>query len=453
MTFKRIFIILLLTISFATGLKSAKAQGFSEPIWLAEYWDNQYLHGSPEVVREENYIDYNWGDDSPDEDIDNDTFSARWTANVPFEAGTYSFNATSDDGVRVWVDGDLIINAWDDHEVETFSAIKWVSDGPHHVVVEYYEHDSGAIAQFWWAPAPPSDNQNWVGEYFNNIGLRGSPEIRREDANISFNWDGVSPALGVEQDTFSVRWNRTLNLPAGNYTFRLTTDDGARLWVNGRQLINAWYVQSPHTYQGNIYLAGGPIPVRLEYFNQSGGAFVQLTWSQTLDSPQLTQTWRGEYYDNINFIGGPEFVRQDAAIDFNWGLGSPDAAELGTDRFAVRWTRMLSLPAGRYQFNVTSDDGARLWIGDRLLIDGWRIQSPTSYSGQVTLSNQPVSIRMEYFEDRGGAVARLSWNRIDFTEQERPYTSDQLVFKQAIPSQSLARWPTVAKTEPNPPEQ
>src|SRR5690606_21566954 len=111
------------------------------------------------------------------------------------------------------------------------------------------------------------------------------------------------PAPGLDDDKFSVRWSRTLNLPAGTYTFRLTVDDGARLWVNGRRLIDGWRVQSPHTYQGDIYLPGGQVPVRLEYFNNLGGAFVQLTWSRTPGGPELTQQWRGEYYNGTDFVG------------------------------------------------------------------------------------------------------------------------------------------------------
>ena len=425
---KKILIILFLSLSLAVNLKPAKAQGSVDPIWLAEYWDNQDLSGSPEFVREENFIDYNWGDGSPHDDIDNDSFSARWTADVLFEAGTYSFNATSDDGVRVWVDGDLIIDAWYAHEMETFSVAKWVSDGLHHIVVEYYEEDGGAIMQLWWAPAPPTDNQNWFGEYFNNISLGGSPEVQREDSNISFNWDGVNPAPGVDEETFSVRWTRTLNLPAGNYTFQLTTDDGARLWVNGRRLIDAWYEQSPHTYRGNIYLPGGPMPVRLEYFNNLGGAFIHLTWSQTPASPELTQLWRGEYYNNASFSGGPAFVRQDETINFDWGQGSPAAAQLGTDRFSVRWTRMLDLPAGRYLFSMTVDDGGRLWVDDRLLLDGWRVQSPRTYTGHIFLPDRPVSVRMEYFENTGGALAQLDWIRLDTAPPAAPVT-----WREAIP--------------------
>lgn len=231
--FKRIFITLLLGLSFGMGLTSAQAQGQLTPIWLAEYWNNQYLNGSPELVREENFIDYNWGTGSPADDIDDDHFSARWTADVRFEAGTYSFNATSDDGVQVWIDGDLIIDEWYDHSMQTFSATKRISDGLHHIVVEYYENDSGAIMQLWWAPAPPTSTQNWTGEYFNNVSLRGSPVMRA----VSFNWGQSSPnAAKVGTDRFSARWTKTLK-PATNQN-----GDNHFVATRWRSLTGRWIV-------------------------------------------------------------------------------------------------------------------------------------------------------------------------------------------------------------------
>src|SRR5690606_37333013 len=156
----------------------------------------------------------------------------------------------------------------------------------------------------------------------------------------------------------------------------------------------------------------GQVPVRLEYFNNLGGAFVQLTWSRTPGGPELTQQWRGEYYNGTDFVGGPAFVRQDEAINFDWGSGSPSTTDVGLDRFAVRWSRQLDLPPGRYQFRMTVDDGGRLWVNDRLLIDGWRVQSPRTYTGQITLPDRPVTVRLEYFENTGGALAQLDWTRL-----------------------------------------
>lgn len=408
---KYVYIVLTILLIIVAGIGGeAQAQAPTDFTWQASYWNNRSLAGSPIVRRNEPAIDHDWGLGSPHPDIDDDHFSARWSTYVDFRPATYRFAATSDDGIRVWVDGDLIINEWYDHPVQTFTGDKALSAGRHRIVVEYYEAERGAIAQLWWAPAPPPDGQNWRGEYYDNISLRGEPEVVREDPAIGFNWTDVAPAEGVSRDKFSARWTQRINFAPGNYRFEMTVDDGGRLWVNGRRLIDAWRIQSPTTYVGEIYLPGGSTPVRMEHFDNLRGAVAQLTWSR---APERTRFWRAEYYDNTSFSGAPALVRNDAHINFNWGNSSPAPARLGVNHFAARWTRTLDLAPGIYRFTIRVDDGGRLWIDDRLLIDAWQTQSPTTYSREINhVSGRPITVRMEYFENTGGSVAQLSWSRI-----------------------------------------
>lgn len=309
---KRLFFILS-TLGLMLTLNSGRAlaQGFDSPIWQASYWNNRFLSGPPVVQRRENSIDYNWGTGSPDPEINSDNFSARWVSSLDFSAATYRFAATSDDGIRVWVDGDLIIDKWYDHPVQTFTGDKYLSAGSHQIVVEYYEHTSGAIARVWWAPAPPADGHNWRGEYYNNTSLSGSPALVRQDPAIGFNWTSVSPGPGVRAEKFSVRWTQSINFQPGNYRFEIIVDDGARLWVNGNLVIDAWQIQSPHIYTGEIYLPGGNTPVRLDYFNNLLGAIIQLYWSSV---PARTNLW--QHVRGTALVGPGVLARQDADINY-----------------------------------------------------------------------------------------------------------------------------------------
>jgi hypothetical protein len=270
-----------MVVIFTTLLAAEEARA-QDPLWQAYYWDNRDLDGEPILQRSENSINYNWGDSAPTGvDIDNDTFSARWVGFISFRPATYRFTTVSDDGVRVWIDGELIIDAWNDHPLQTLTADRSLSAGTHQIVVEYYENEGGAVIQFGWAPAPPANGDTWRGEYYNNLGLGGPPVLVREDPAIGFNWGNLSPGPGVNPDRFSVRWTRTVNLPAGNYRFTMRVDDGGRLWVNGWLLIDAWQVQSPRTYSTDIYLAGGPASLRMEYFDDGLDALAQLSWTRT----------------------------------------------------------------------------------------------------------------------------------------------------------------------------
>jgi hypothetical protein len=279
----RIFLFTSLATVLLLANMMALAQGpvepqHSDPTWQAVYWNNTFLSGSSVLQRSEAAIDYDWGNGSPDSSVNPDRFSARWSRYIDVPPGLYRFTATSDDGIRVRVDSDLIIDQWYDHPARTFTADKNLTAGHHLVVVEFYENGGNAVAKASWVQT--QNIYNWRGEYYNNTTLSGSPALVRDDAQINFNWGDGSPAPGVVgADKFSARWTRTLDLSAGSYRFTLTVDDGSRLWVNNHLLIDTWQDQAPRTYTGEIYLPGGAIPIKLEYYENMGGAVVQLAWT------------------------------------------------------------------------------------------------------------------------------------------------------------------------------
>ncbi|MCL4861734.1 MAG: hypothetical protein KJZ93_20115 [Caldilineaceae bacterium] len=387
----------------------------SDPTWQGAYWNNRTLAGEPALMRSDLTLDFDWGAGSPDPAIQPDNFSARWTRYLYLEAGLYRFTATSDDGVRVFVNDQPIIDGWFDHAAQSFSGNVQLATSHHLVRVEYYEATGLASVRLGWERISGDEViRNWRGEYFNNRDLTGAPALVRDDAEISFDWGMGSPAPGVvNSDGFSARWSRTLNLPTGNYRFQLTVDDGARLWVNNALIIDQWREQGATTFTSDIYLPGGNIPVRLEYFDHVGGALARLTWQRAGDRPTPAARWQGEYFNNRDLAGAPALTREDEKVDFDWGNGSPAAGVVDADNFSARWTRTLDLPAGRYRFNVRVDDGARLWVNDRLLVDQWRIQPDTTYQGVIALSGGAASVKLEYFEAGGAARISLWWEPLE----------------------------------------
>lgn len=141
--------------------------------------------------------------------------------------------------------------------------------------MKYYQAGGQGVAKLSWtavggtAPVPIA---NWKGEYFNNTSLSGTPALVRDDANVNFNWGNGSPASStVNADNFSVRWTRSLSFNPGRYRFTINSDDGARLWVNNQQIINAWHDHQPQTFNGEIDLSGGSVPLRVEYYEIVAG--------------------------------------------------------------------------------------------------------------------------------------------------------------------------------------
>lgn len=261
----------------------------TDPTWQATYWNNTSLTGPPVLQRADTNLDFNWGTGFPAPGVNYDQFSARWTRYIDVSPGTYSIIVTADDGIRVWVDEELLIDQWHDHAATTYTAQKYLGAGHHLVRVEYYERFGDATVKVSWsqgAPPPPPSITRWRGEYYNNKSLSGPPSVVRDDREINFNWGGSSPAPGlIDSDGFSARWSRTMDLPADNYHFSMTVDDGARLFVNGHLLIDAWKDQAPRTYTGDIYLPGGSIMLQMEYYENTGGAVANLAWNSGSPPP------------------------------------------------------------------------------------------------------------------------------------------------------------------------
>jgi regulation of enolase protein 1 (concanavalin A-like superfamily) len=121
----------------------------------------------------------------------------------------------------------------------------------------------------------------------------------------------------------------------------------------------------------------------------------------------------GSYWrDQMGTFNGPATLeRTDAAINFDWGTGAPGAT-MSADRFTVRWAGQLQASFSEaYTFSTTSDDGVRLWLNGQQVINNWTDHAPTDNSSAaiVLTAGQKVDVVMEYYDNGGGAVAKLAW--------------------------------------------
>ncbi|MFZ0549026.1 MAG: PA14 domain-containing protein [Candidatus Promineifilaceae bacterium] len=406
--FRNVGIVGILFLAMILLMTPEKTEA-ADSTWFAQYFNNTTLSGGPALSQQETTIDHSWGTSSPGEGVHKDNFSVRWTRKVNFPtAGVYRFSGTMDDGMRIWVDDVLVVDAWTTGSERTITGDRYLTAGDHNMKVEFFDGVLFATAKVSWqlVSTTPPTIYNWRGEYYNNKNLSGSPAVIRDDANINFNWNQGTPLAGtVPSDNFSVRWTRNLNMIAGHYQFSVSVDDGVRLWVNNVLLIDKWKDQPLTTYTAETDLPSGSIPIRMEYYDATGAAEAHLSWTQTNVS---IANWRGEYYANGSLSGSPVAIRDDASVDFNWGDGSPMSG-MDKDNFSVRWTRSIVLPAGHYRFTTRTDDGVRLWVNGQLLIDRWYPQAVQAVDAETDVYGGPVAIKMEYFERTGLAEAHLSW--------------------------------------------
>jgi len=116
------------------------------------------------------------------------------------------------------------------------------------------------------------------------------------------------------------------------------------------------------------------------------------------------------YYDNLDFTG-PSVTRLEKKVYADYGVAEP-APAIAPTTYSVRWTGKIKPSFSEtYTFHTTADDGVRLWINHRLVIDDWNTHKPLERAGTVALdANTRVDIQLEYFNKHGGGSVQLWWS-------------------------------------------
>jgi GH43 family beta-xylosidase len=254
-----------------------------------------------------------------------------------------------------------------------------------------------------------------TAQYFHNADFTGLADERVEVPNHA--WGLAAPAAGMHPDSFSVRWiGRVEPQYSETYEFRTVSDDGVRLWVDGKLLIDQWASSSVRTMSGTIALqAGQQYDIRAEYYDGTGSAQFRLQWSSASQPLEVISAERlyaapagllGAYRDG----SGNSRTRIDETINFNWGAGVPISG-VSAENFSVSWTGYLRADFSEvYQVRTTSDERVRLWIGDQLIIDHWTPHQATDDFGAMELeAGKWYDFRLEYADVSGVAQIGLAW--------------------------------------------
>ncbi|MFH1084878.1 MAG: PA14 domain-containing protein, partial [Chloroflexota bacterium] len=372
--------------------------------WLGEYYANPNLEGAPAATRQDAVLDFQWGEGAPLPSLPADNFAIRWRGRFAFKGGSHRFFAFSDDGVRVWLDGKLQINQWRHQSPTLAYADVAVTAGDHDVQVEYFEGVANAQVRVWWSFQ--GEYPDWRGEYFANLEFTGEPALVRNDPDVAFDWGAASPGAGVPADGFAVRWMRKVPFDEGAYHFYARADDAVRVWIDGVLLIDEWHLNDNLVHDRFIWLEQGPHDVHVEYAELGGDALIRVWWNRI----DTFANWQGLYYANPDLKGRPVFGRDDPAINFDWGTASPGYG-VPVDNFSVRWTRKVTLAEGEYRFFAFVDDGLRVYVNGKLILNDWRDAAARDVAVTVALPAGTHEIKVEYYERGDGAVIRFGWEQ------------------------------------------
>jgi uncharacterized protein YraI len=452
-----ILLILAVTLALpvmAWGPGVTPAAADSGKDWTAEYFTNRDLVGAAAFVRLDSAISFDWAGASPVPGIiPPDNFSVRWSGPQDFAGGTYIFSATVDDGIRIFVNDQLVVNAWYDQIQTTHTGQITLNPGTYWVRVEYYDAGDQASVFVSWRPSTAQTaSGGWAAEYYNNTSLTPPQAGGRLERSIDYNWGGGSPIPGViNPNNFSARWWGFPSLEGGVYEFVAGADDGVRVWVDSQLVIDAWTPSPYQEYRGTVELAPGNHTVRVEYFETGDQARISVYWIRTgagsvtsgggqqgasatiaavvlnvrtgpgVSNPVLTQVREGEAYALIGRnedaswlqISGPGFTGwiSSAYANLNVAAASLPVAEAGSSGAATgvllaqsnaslrvrrgpgtNQARIAALNVGDSATVVgRTADSSWLQIRTDNGIEGWVSNSFITLVGDIPLTSIPIT--------------------------------------------------------------
>ncbi len=368
---------------------------------------NPYDPNNLLMRRMDSEIMFNWGTWSPEPIIPIDDFTTRWTGSFQAtENWVYAFRTRTDDGVRLYINGNIIIDRWVNQAPTINIANINLENGKiYDVVMEYYERWGGAVAELDWQK--PSDGtfvslnstiifDTLCSDPFPPTDIFLSDEFVL-DGSIAWNLVG----------TFTTEDQSVIDTHTYNFSNGLWDNDNTAFIINNDSLIMNENVDF------NIQTSYS-IRVRSTDF---GWEFTEKIFLiQVIPSGSENPWFCGNYYNwtaNNPFQESNILLKRiDSAINFNWGLWSPDPI-IPNDVFTVRWVWYIeSDESWIHQFRTNSDDGARVFIDGQNIINQWKNQAPTfSFWSYTMQAGVRYRIVVEYYEAFWWAVMEFGWQK------------------------------------------
>jgi uncharacterized protein YraI len=396
---KRVLWSLVAGLLLIISIFPAQAQN---QVWNADFFNNAYLFGTPTLRQQVGGINFNWGAGSPGSGIPADNFSARFTTTAYFNAGTYRFTLTADDGVHLIVNGQMLIDTFASPRVgQALTTDVVLTTGNHNIQVDFLEAGGNAWISANWAlvnttPTNPTSGP-WVAEYFNNRDLSGSPFAIISEASPTHDWGTGSPINGMGADNFSVRWTSTQTFSGGLHRLTITVDDGVRVSINGVRVLDEWRATPAVTYTRDVQLFNGNNTIVIEYFEDTSNARIQYSLVPTTGTPP-TQPPSNPTGATVTINTGSLNVRSAPIIGNNVLTQVPNRgvyAIIGRNADSSWW-----------QIQVGATTG---WVNARYVIPNNAFNVPVTSGTAAPITNTGYSLRaVATLNIRSGAGIQFS---------------------------------------------
>lgn len=280
-------------------------------------------------------------------------------------------------------------------------------------------------------------------EDFPNLPAGQKPALERTDQQINFA-STLDAFPGTKlRDNFYVNWTGVIRVPKdGEYTFYLESDDGSRLFIDGKPIVDHGGTHDMTEMSGRVTLKAGDHDLKVEFFDAEEDAGCILSWEiagrsrEVVPASALFHQANGgeagllaEYYrtpegseefPDFPASKAPDLKRVDKDINF----ASTQDDWPGTsykDFFYVRWTGTIRIPAdGKYTFFFVSDDGSRLFIDGKQVLDNGGAHAMEEVSGNAQLTAGDHTLKIEYFEKDIDAGCVFLWQSDKIEKQIVP---------------------------------
>ncbi|MCT2535119.1 PA14 domain-containing protein [Aquibacillus koreensis] len=361
---------------------------------------------TPTTYRVKNQpVAYNWSYGSP-EGFPEDQFKGQFVNEKQLEKGDYFVQTYADDGVRVAFDGKRVIDRWTNSGGTINQALlPNVRAGKHTIQTDYYENKGRAFVF--------SDTVkfgDWLSYYYPNKNLSGNPVASKVvTAKDAFNLEDVISSIpGLPDDQFSATYTTFAKIEAGEYVFRAKSDDGIRVYLDGKKIVDDWNNGAYRETAVKVNVAdknGSNVhELKVEYYENVGISKVGLS-VQKYEDVLDTNGWVGEIYPNQTLTGNPIILggkgslQEINSLNFDWGKGSPHPS-IPADHYSARFTQMMQVPeAGNYNFNISANDGYKLFVNGLKVSEDWEYSPALWHQQNVHLDAGQNKIVVEYQED------------------------------------------------------
>lgn len=252
--------------------------------WRASFYNNTVLSGEPAVVDDLSDVNFNWGAGSPYSSINVDYFAARFERRFSLPRGYHRFELRADDGVRFWLNNQLLIDGWSNSDNNIYTTGAQLVDGVYDFRIEYFEGGGTAYLQFFYKYL--GTNADWQATYYDNPNLSGAPILSQSEPSRSIPLEfniGTSPPLYQPSigNNWSARWQGDFFFWSGDYIFRAQATGGVRVYIDGLLILEGWSDSQKDI--NNIFrsVGQGDHTIRIEYYRQTAESSLRVWWSLT----------------------------------------------------------------------------------------------------------------------------------------------------------------------------